>query len=174
MSQATTQTLCNTTPIQFEPSMKLYESNTILNSVPLSYNSFSIEVFINGEYINTENFDPSPQGQNYYSITLNPINVNLNDSVALVCDFPGNNFADDDTVLVVIPEAVNTPSSTDLSLILETTENWLNFSVFNAQGETVIESEGSQSFELTADSCYSIRFVNAHAAKATLKDINNH
>ncbi|MGC6470350.1 MAG: TlpA family protein disulfide reductase [Flavobacteriales bacterium] len=174
VTQATTQTLCNATPIQFEPSMSIYESNTILNNEPLSLNSFSIEVFINGEYINTENFDSNPQGENYHSITLNPINVNFTDSITFVCDYPGDNFAEDDTVLVVIPEAVNTPSSTDHSLILETTDNWLNFSVFNAQGETVIQSEGSQSFELTADSCYSIMFFNAHAAGATLKDINNH
>ena len=154
--------------------MSIYESNFIIYNDQLSSNSFSIEVFINGTYTSTETFNPNPQGDNYHSITLDPINVDFNDTITFVCDYPGDNFADDDTVTVVIPEVINTPSSTDASLTLEASDSWLYFNVLDAQGETIIGSQGSQSFELMVDSCYSIMFYNSHIAGASLKDANNH
>ena len=96
VAQASTQTLCNATPTQFVPSMSIYESNFIIYNDQLSSNSFSIEGFINGTYTSTETFNPNPQGDNYHSITLDPINVDFNDTITFVCDYPGDNFADDD------------------------------------------------------------------------------
>ena len=174
-TQPLASTLCNSTPLLYTPTLTVVESQVVTNYEDLSMNPFNVEILINGQFFQTQNINPSENGGNesayYYFPTLEPIAVELGDTLTFILSISGDNFADDDTLVVVMPTEVSTPSSTDSSLtVVGPTE--LYFEVFNSEGEAIYSSSGFDQFTLLPDSCYSIQFLNSNVYGGLLKDQN--
>ena len=135
---------------------------------------YPVQVLINGVYHSTQNIDPWSDGNvnNVDDVAyLEPFPVNPGDEVALVIDFEGDNYPNDDTSKIIIPTSINTPISSDTVLSLTSSGNDIYYYIFNSAGEIIREASGSGQFSLDADSCYSISFINGHIYSATLKDL---
>lgn len=172
----TSSTICNTTPLTISPKIHVYNSESAVSDSASFFftDEYPVEVLINGEYHSTQTIDPWASG----SVSnlddeayLEPIPVNPGDEIALVIDFEGDNYPDDDTSKVNIPASINTLSSSDTVLSLTSSGDDIYYYVYNSAGEVVRESSGAGQFGLEADSCYSISFINGHIYSAVLKDL---
>ena len=166
--------ICQTDPLIYTPILKIMVSSHFLNFETVFFeDSYEIKTFVNNQYHQTQTINPTLNGGVYSPLTptLEPIEVNPGDSIMFICSYSADNFANDDTAHAVIPLDINTPSSSDSSLSLMA--NNLYFTIYNSEGQIIIEGNGSTDFELAVGQCYSISFLGSHIYGATLKDINN-
>ena len=175
-SPLTSSTVCHSTPLTFSPKIHVYNSESAVSDSASFFfmEEYPVQILINGVYHSTQNIDPWSDG----SVTnlddeayLEPIPVNPGDEVALVIDFEGDNYSNDDTSKITIPASINTPISSDTVLSLTSSGNDIYYNIFNSAGEHITDGSGSGQFSLNADSCYSISFINGHIYSATLKDL---
>ena len=169
-------TICHSTPLSFSPKIHVYNSESSLSDSSGFFfmEEYPVQVLINGVYHSTQNIDPWSDGNvnNVDDVAyLEPFPVNPGDEVALVIDFEGDNYPNDDTSKIIIPTSINTPISSDTVLSLTSSGNDIYYYIFNSAGEIIREASGSGQFSLDADSCYSISFINGHIYSATLKDL---
>jgi hypothetical protein len=173
-SQPLSNTLCESDSISFSPRLTIMQSAVLLDGTTiLSMDDYDVQVFINGEYFETQSFYPSINGSGggwYHSPVLDPIFVNLNDTLTFVCSFAGDNYATDDSLTVVIPSQVITPTSAVSSLVLEASGSFLSYSLYDPNGQSIAYGTNSAVFDLEVGNCYSIEFGNAHVYDAVLKD----
>jgi hypothetical protein len=174
-SPALSNSLCNSSPLNYTPKLHIVNNASVSSSDESSWidTNYQIEIFKNGTYFATQDVDPwSDNALDFEDTpTLNPIPVANNDVLTLVCHYPLDNYANDDTVFVTIPSEVNTPTSSDTSLIVNLTEG-LYFNIKNPEGEYIELEENQTEFTLAVDSCYSIQFINSHVYSGILKDAN--
>ena len=175
----TTNTICDNSPMSFTPQLTILQSSVFTldsNNVigDLSMDSFDIKIYVNGEYLETQTIDSSLFGSItlQYTPTLDSLPVNPGDTLTFIGVFNGDAFALDDTLTVVIPSQINTPTSTDSSLYLEALGPNLYYNLFGADGQLIESGSGSSQFELSPDSCYSLSFSNSHVDGMVLKDAN--
>ncbi|MBL6663534.1 MAG: hypothetical protein ISP71_05450 [Flavobacteriales bacterium] len=174
----TSSTICDSPPLTFSPKIHVYNSESAVSDSATFFfmDEYPVKVFINGEYYSTQTIDPWANG----SVTnlddeayLEPIPVSPGDEIALVIDFEGDNYPDDDTSKVTIPNNINTLSSSDTTLIISASaSNEIYYDVYNAAGVPVSYGETPGQFTLSKDSCYSISFLNANVTGGSLKDVS--
>lgn len=175
-NKPTPQTLCDAEPIQYVPTLTILQ-NDAFTGAPLNTNPFEVQVFVNGQYLETQNVNPNNQNATQYVFyltpTLDPITVDFNDTLTFVGVFVDDNLAIDDSLTVIIPSEINTPTSTDSSLTLTANNSSLYHDLYNSEGELILsQGSGTANFNLEVDSCYSISFANSHISGATLEDAN--
>ncbi|MBL6663539.1 MAG: hypothetical protein ISP71_05475 [Flavobacteriales bacterium] len=171
----TPKTLCESTPLYYSPRIYINRlGDALLNVQPDTpfYYPYDIEIFINGEYHSTQTHDPAADGSynsGFDETFLDPIPVNFNDKVLVKIDFPGDNFPYNDTMSVIIPSYVSTPTSTTTKLSAQTCSDY-SFQVYDSNGALIHSAIGYSEFELEANSCYQINFSNIQQCAGVLKD----
>lgn len=179
-SPALSSTICNSSPTYYAPQLLIVNNDLVFNFEGTSSSwidsVYQIEIFKNGTYHSTQNVDPwSDNALDYQDQPiLSPIPVESNDELTLICHYPLDNYANDDTVFVTIPSEINTPTSSDTSLIVDLNGGAVYFSIKNPEGEYIELEENQAEFSLAVDSCYSIKFINTHLYSSSLKDANEH
>lgn len=154
--------LCNTNPLQYKP--YLY-----LASLSLMMEDYTADIFINDVFYSTLDVDPWADGigASYDYPILDPIPVNYNDEITIVAHYPGDTYAEDDTLKVLMPSSVSTPSSTTASFVA----SWDDFKIRDSQGDYIDGlTNGQLEFDLEVGDCYSVQFYNAHLYSNTLED----
>ncbi|MDA9898255.1 hypothetical protein N9D69_01645 [Flavobacteriales bacterium] len=169
-------TLCNTNPFTYAPEVHVFNNDFagIGNTTAPFNQPYNVEIYINDEYHTTQVVDPTSD-LSYNNLddqsVLSPIEVSANDELTFVIDVEGDNFPDDDTLSVTIPSQINTPisSTTQLQLIPGSSDI---IDLKNSNGYLIDIDNPQNGFTLTSDSCYSIKFFNAHYTSGGLKDAN--
>lgn len=176
-SSGQTPYICNTSQAYYAPQISVFHNAFLFSTDStdsLEYlidDSYEIKVYINGTYHETQDIDPSTDtafSHKHFPI-LDPIPVENNDEVTLVCQYPSDNYAADDSVSVTISLEDNVPVSALTSLRV-VTHNSVSFQIRNSDGE-YLEIDTNQ-FVLEPDSCYSIQFDKARLYGAKLKNNN--
>ncbi|MDB2368850.1 hypothetical protein N9V43_01050 [Flavobacteriales bacterium] len=170
-------TICNINPLTYAPEVNVFNNDfiTIGDTTALFNQPYNVEIYINDEYHTTQVVDPT---SNIYYVNnigdqsvLSPIEVSTNDELTFVIDVEGDNFPDDDTLSITVPSQLNTPlsSTTQLQLMPGSSDV---IDLKNSNGDLIDIGNPQNGFTLTSDSCYSIKFFNAHYTSGGLKDAN--
>ena len=157
---------------------------------------YQVEVYINGEYLETQDKDPLSDGQlSFYDVVkMNSIIVNPGDTVRFELQYPNDSYQGNNTLEFVVPIDINqtqTANSNDLTLHynavelptpnpnfpLDETPGAFYFSI--KKGEQVLYNFISNvdgepySINLQDGNCYKIRFTNQQKFGPELVDANN-
>ena len=184
-SPASSSTLCSSDGLYYEPELLLMHNDLLDAAIepdPDPENWFNtsaidtiyqVEVFRNGVFVTTQSVNPNSDGSinKYDSPILDPIEVSPNDEITLVCKYPNDTQAFDDTIKVTIPSEVINPTSTTSDIYISG-HNDLSYQIKNSNGDSICSGNGDSQFTLANGDCYKIRFINSHDFDGSLSDGN--
>ena len=173
ISEADRSTLCDTRPILFSPKL-LVLHNDVLNSEQTYIDmNYHVEIYKNGEYHSTQEVDPVSDGYIFIddAPTLQPIEVNSNDVLTFVLDYPNDPYSYDDTLTITIPNEISTPTSSSTIKVYSQSQ----FLIYDPDGSSELyePDQNGKEISLVPDSCYSIEFFNPTYESAYVEDVSN-
>jgi hypothetical protein len=181
---ASSHTICQSDNLVFQPELLLMHTDIFDEAVEIDIDNlfafsaieenYQIQVFRNNTLVDTQDINPNSDGSinQYDSPLLEPFGVSPNDIITLVCKYPNDTYADDDSLKIVVASEINTPTSSTSQLIISG-NSALSYEIRNANGDSLYSSNGNSQLNLNNGSCYQIKFKNADSYSGLMADANN-